>query len=70
MRQRIQLASSKELAFLTKIIEGAGHLATVKTISGQEALAEILCSAEQWPEIERLLSALQKEGDVTILSTN
>ena len=70
MRRRLQLASSKEVTFLTKIVEGAGHLAAVQTISGQEALADMHCTAEQWPEVEALLETLQKRGAVTILSIN
>ncbi len=70
MKKRLHLASSKELTFLTKIVEGAGHLATIQTISGQDALADIHCTAKQWPEVEELLYALQKKGAVTILSIN
>ena len=70
MKRRIQVATSKELAYLTKIIEGAGHLATIKTLSGQEAMAEVLCTEEQWLDVEMLLFALQSREDVTILSIN
>ena len=68
MKCQVQLSSSRELLLLTKIIEGAAHLAVVKTISGQAATAEILCTDDQWPEVQHLLQALQDMRTVAILS--
>lgn len=70
MKRRLKLASGKELSFLTKIVEGAGHVAVIQTINGQEGLADVLCTPEQWAEVEELLQTLQKRGAITILSIN
>ena len=70
MTIRVQLASSKELTLLSKILEGAGHLATVKIIDGRQAMAEVLCTAAQGPTVRSLLQELQNAQSVTILSIN
>ena len=70
MTIRVQLASSKELNLLTKILEGAGHLATGKILDGRQAVAEVLCTADQSSAVKGLLQELQNAQTVTILSIN
>ncbi len=70
MKIRVQFASSQELVYATKIIEGAGHLAVVKTLDGRQGVAEVLCTVDQASEVKQLLQALHAAQSVTLLSMN
>lgn len=50
--------SPKDLAFLVKAFEGAGHLAIVKTLDGKKALCEIIFPQELATDVEKFLSLL------------
>lgn len=55
----VKLPDSRALMFLTKIIEGIGHLAVVKTLDGSQGIAEIYCTDNLAEDIRRLLQSME-----------
>ena len=51
--------SKRDISYITKAIEGMGHLAMVTTLDRQEGLIRICFSIDQVEEIHKLLDALK-----------